>query len=112
MHRIGEDRTERLDVVPAQLRVRATVRPRYACRGCTDGVHQRRAPDHAIPGGLPTEASLAHVLMEKYGYGLPLYRQAAMLRRQGIVLDRSTLCDWVAIRYYIWDGREVECQQA
>jgi len=36
MHRIGEDRTERLDVVPAQLRVRLTIRPRYACRGCTD----------------------------------------------------------------------------
>ena len=71
MHRIGEDRTERLDVVPAQLRVRVTIRPRYACRGCTDGVHQRRAPDHAIPGGLPTEALLAHVLMAKYGDGLP-----------------------------------------
>ncbi len=96
MHRIGEDRTERLDVVPAQLRVRVTIRPRYACRGCTDGVHQRRAPDHAIPGGLPTEALLAHVLMAKYGDGLPLYRQAAILSRQGIMLDRSTLCDWVA----------------
>ena len=43
MHRIGEDRTERLDVVPAQLRVRVTIRPRYACRGCADGVHQRPA---------------------------------------------------------------------
>jgi len=95
MHRIGEDRTERLDVVPAQLRVRVTIRPRYACRSCTDGVHQRRAADHAIPGGLPTEALLAHVLMAKYGDGLPLYRQAAMLGRQGIALDRSTLCDWV-----------------
>jgi transposase len=96
MHLIGEDRTERLDVVPAQLRVRVTIRPRYACRGCADGVHQRPAPDHAIPGGLPTEALLAHVLMAKYGDGLPLYRQAAMLSRQGIELDRSTLCDWVA----------------
>jgi len=38
-----------LDVVPAQLRVRVTIRPRYACRGCGDGVHQRPAPDHAIP---------------------------------------------------------------
>ena len=61
MHRIGEDRAERLDVVPAQLRMQVTIRPRYACRGCTDGVHQRPAPDHAIPGGLPTEALLAQV---------------------------------------------------
>ncbi|RAI53715.1 IS66 family transposase, partial [Roseicella frigidaeris] len=96
MHRIGETRTERLDVVPAQLRVRVTIRPRYACRGCGDGVHQRRAPEHAVIGGLPTEALLVQVLVAKYGDGLPLYRQAAILRRQGIILDRSTLCDWVA----------------
>ena len=38
MHKIGEDRTERLDIVPAQLRVIVTVRPKYACRTCTDGV--------------------------------------------------------------------------
>lgn len=50
----------------------------------------------AIPGGLPTEALLAQVLVAKYGDGLPLYRQAAILARQGIHLDRSTLCDWVA----------------
>jgi transposase len=92
MHRIGEDRTERLDVVPAQLRVRVTIRPRYACRGCGDGVHQRRAPDHTIPGGLPTEALLAHVLMAKYGDGLPLYRQAAMLAR--IIHDPLRVVDF------------------
>ena len=96
MRRIGEDRSERLDVVPAQLRVRVTVRPRYACRRCEEGVHQAPAPARAIPGGLPTEALLAQVLVAKYGDGLPLYRQAAILTRQGIHLDRSTLCDWVA----------------
>lgn len=37
MHRIGEDRTERLDIVPALLRVVVTIRPKYACRACTDG---------------------------------------------------------------------------
>ena len=96
MRRIGEDRSERLDVVPAQLRVRVTIRPRYACRRCEEGVHQAPAPARAIPGGLPTEALLAQVLVAKYGDSLPLYRQAAILARQGIHLDRSTLCDWVA----------------
>jgi hypothetical protein len=78
MHLIGEDRTERLDVVPAQLRVRVTIRPRYACRGCADGVHQRPAPDHAIPGGLPTEALLAHVLMGNRCL-FPTLRQPALI---------------------------------
>ena len=73
MHKVGEDRAERLDVVPAQLRVRVTIRPRYACRRCEEvGVHQ--APARIVAGGLPTEATLAQVLVSKYGDGLPLYR--------------------------------------
>ena len=96
MHRIGEDRAERLDVVPAQLRVRVTIRPRYACRRCEEaGVHQAPAPARIVAGGLPTEALLAHVLVSKYGDGLPLYRQCQILARGGIHLDRATLCDWV-----------------
>ncbi|HEV7266405.1 MAG TPA: IS66 family transposase [Falsiroseomonas sp.] len=96
MHRVGEDRAERLDVVPAQLRVRVTVRPRYACRRCEEGgVHQAPAPARIVVGGLPTEALLAHVLVSKYGDGLPLYRQRQILARGGIQLDRATLADWV-----------------
>nr|WP_265575605.1 IS66 family transposase zinc-finger binding domain-containing protein [Donghicola mangrovi] len=38
MHRFGEDRTECLDIVPAQVRVIVTVRPKYACRACTNVV--------------------------------------------------------------------------
>lgn len=95
MRRIGEDRGERLDVVPAQLRVLVTVRPRYACRRCEDGVHQQPAPARVVTGGLPTEALLAQVLVAKYGDGIPLHRQCQILSRQGIQLDRATLCDWV-----------------
>lgn len=71
MHRIGEDRTERLDIVPAQLRVIVTVRPKYACRRCAEGVTQAPAPAHLIDGGLPTEGALAHVLVSKYADHLP-----------------------------------------
>ena len=41
MAKIGEDRSERLDIVPAQLRVIVTVRPRYACGACERGVVRR-----------------------------------------------------------------------
>ena len=61
MHKIGEDRSERLVIVPAQLRVIVTVRPKYACRTCTDCVTQAPALSHLIMGGLPTEATIAHV---------------------------------------------------
>ena len=97
MHKIGEDRTERLDIVPAQLRVIVTVRPRYACRACSDGVTQAPAPAALIEGGLPTEGVIAHVLVSKYADHLPLYRQSQMLARSGITIDRSTLADWVGV---------------
>ena len=95
LHCIGEDVSERLDVIPAQFRVIVTRRPRYACRSCTDGVVQAPAPARLIPGGLPTEATVAHVLVSKYADHLPLYRQAQIYSRQGVDLDRSTLADWV-----------------
>jgi len=95
LHCIGEDVSERLDVIPAQFRVIVTRRPKYACRSCTDGVLQALAPARLIPGGLPTEATVAHVLVSKYADHLPLYRQAQIYSRQGVNLDRSTLADWV-----------------
>src|SRR3954470_4682020 len=95
LHVIGEDTGEMLDIVPAVLRVRVTRRPRYACRACEEAVVQAPAPERPITGGMATEALLAHVLVAKYGDFLPLYRQAGLFARQGIELDRSTLCDWV-----------------
>lgn len=95
MHCIGEDRTERLDIVPAQVRVIVTVRPKYACRACTNGVSQAPAPAHLIEGGLPTEGAIAHVLVCKFSDHLPLYRLSQILARSGIDIQRSTLADWV-----------------
>jgi transposase len=94
-HVIGEDISERLDIVPAQFRVIVTRRPKYACRSCEGGIVQAPAPAHLIPGGMPTEATVAHVIVSKYADHLPLYRQAQIYSRQGIDLDRSTLAAWV-----------------
>jgi transposase len=95
LHVIGEDQSERLDVIPAQHRVLVTRRPKYACRACTDGVTQAAAPPRLIEGGLPTEAMIASVLVGKYADHLPLYRQHQILGRQGIEIDRSAIADWV-----------------
>src|SRR3954447_6596261 len=95
LHVIGEDTSEMLDLVPAQLRVKVIRRPRYGCRTCEEAVVQAPAPERPITGGMATEALLAQVLVAKYADFCPLYRQAPIFARQGIELDRSTLCDWV-----------------
>jgi transposase len=94
MVKIGEERSERLDIAPAQFQVIVTIRPKYACRTC-EKVVSSLAPPHLIEGGLPTEAMIAHVLIAKYSEHLPLYRQAEIYARSGLELDRSTLAGWV-----------------
>ena len=86
---IGEDTSERLDVIPAQFRVIVTRRPKLACRACVGTVVQAPAPPRLIEGGIPTEALVAHVLVARYADHLPLYRQAQIMQRQGVILEGS-----------------------
>jgi transposase len=95
MHVIGEETSQRLDVIPAQFRVIVTHRPKYACRACEQAVVQAPAPERLVKGGLPTEAMVAFVLVAKYAWHLPLYRQAQMLLAQGLDLKRAVLAFWV-----------------
>jgi len=95
MHVIGEDQSQRLDVIPAQYRVIVTHRPKYACRTCAGTVVQAAAPAHLIEGGLPTERLVASILVAKFADHTPLYRQAQILSRQGIMIERKTLAFWV-----------------
>ncbi len=95
LHVIGEEIAEQLDRVPATLKVLVTHRPKYGCRACEGAVVQAPAPERPIPGGMPTEGLLASILIDKYADNLPLYRQAKRFEREGIKLDRQTLCNWV-----------------
>jgi len=95
MHKIGEDISEALDSVPAILRVMRTVRPKYACRACEEGVSQGACPDRIVEGGMASNALIVSVAVWKFAWHLPLSRQVKILQGQGIKLDRSTLCRWM-----------------
>lgn len=95
-HRIGEDVSEALDIVPALLRVIRTIRPKYACRRCQGDVTQAPAPARVMDGGMATTALVAHVVAAKFAWHLPLYRQSQILAGHGVTIDRGTLGGWVA----------------
>jgi len=95
MVRIGEDRSERLDIIPARYQVIVTVRPRYACPRGRTGVLQAVAPAHLLEGSWPTEALLAHIAVAKHSEHMPLNRQAVVMARHGVPIDRSVLADWM-----------------
>lgn len=99
-HMIGEDISERLDVIPAQFRVIITRRPKYACRSCEAGINQAPAKSRLIEGGIPTEATVTSAIISKYADHLPLYRQSQIYARQGVEIDRSTLAAWVGKAAY------------
>ena len=100
LHQIGEDRSETLEFTPAVLKVLETVRPKYACRQCeqhaqTSRIHQQPVPDSIIPKSFATESLLANIILGKYQYALPLYRQETLFTQSGIKLSRTTMARWI-----------------
>ncbi len=94
LREIGQDVSEVLDYEPGSFHVVRHVRPRLACNGCKT-VTQAAAPSRPVARGMAGAGLLAHVLVGKYADSLPLYRQCQIYAREGLMLQRSTLADWV-----------------
>jgi transposase len=110
--RIGAAVSEKLDYVPASLRVIETARLKYACPQCHAGVVEAPAPPQALEKALAAEGLLAHLVVAKYIDHLPLYRLERIFLREGVDLSRSTMCGWLeAIATALTPiGDELRCQ--
>ena len=96
-HCIGSEVREQLEYVPASLIVIEHIRPKYACPDCMANVVIAERLPEPIEKGLPGPGLMAHVITNKYADHLPLYRQEGILRRQGVEISRSTMCDGMAV---------------
>jgi transposase len=101
LSRIGEETSEKLDIIPAKIRVIRTIRPKYACKSC-EGVESEEPtvkiappPPQIIPKGIATPGLVAHIAVSKYADALPLYRQEKIFSRYGVELTRSTMAGWM-----------------
>jgi transposase len=99
-NRIGEETSERLDIVPAQIQVIRDVRPKYACRTC-EGVEDAGptvaiapVPAYLIPKGIATAGLLSHVFTAKFADAIPFFRQTKQFERIGVEISRTTMCSW------------------
>jgi transposase len=96
MHHFADECSEHLHYVPERLKIIATRRKKYACRGCHGQI--KRAP---IPTAQPLAKSmasasvLAYLIVSKFADGLPLYRIAARLQRLGVELSHALMSDWL-----------------
>ena len=90
---VGEDMSEMIDLVAAQLKVLQIARLKKSCRRCEKMV-QAPAPSRPIPGSMASAALLAWILVSKFDDHLPLYRLNEIFARMGANIPDSTLVDW------------------
>jgi len=95
LERIGEETSEQLEFVPAQVRVLRHIRPKYACPCCRSGVKIARVPVILFPKSIATPSLLAQIATAKFVDGTPLYRQQPQFGRLGIPLGRATMAGWM-----------------
>jgi transposase len=93
MVRVGEDVSERLDIVPAQFFVHRHIRGKWVCRCCQVLVQVPVEPQ-IIDSGMPAAGLVAHTLVSRFADHLPYYRQEQINARSGVHTPRSTLAAW------------------
>ena len=86
---------EQIDLVPMTVRVIRHIRKIYHCPNCESGIKTAPLPQQPIPGSIASPGTLAHLAVNKYINGMPLYRQEAEFKRLNIPLTRSTLATWM-----------------
>lgn len=100
MEVIGKKEYKTLVIIPAQYKVRIDVCYTYACKSCpengnNDTVIEAPRAKQVIPGSFASPEAIAHIMTQKYVMGSPLYRQEQEFRRQGLVLSRQTMANWL-----------------
>jgi transposase len=98
MQEIGEEMSEKLDIIPMQMKVIRTIRKKYACceKDCgLSGVMTAAVPPSMLPKSNASEGLLAAIVTQKYVDHLPLYRLEVIFKRHGIDLSRGTMSSWM-----------------
>lgn len=93
MQRIGEDVSEKLDIIPAKFFVHRHIYGKWACR-CCQVLRQEPAEPDVVDGGIPASGLVAHTLISRFVDHLPYYRQEPINARSGVHTPRSTLATW------------------
>jgi transposase len=100
LHEMNTEIRQELKVIPAQVKVVKHVRYVYSCRRCereeiSTPVITAPIPAPILPGSPVSPSLLAYIMTQKYGAGLPLYRQEQQFKGLGIDLSRQTMANWV-----------------
>lgn len=97
MCQIGEDVSETVELIPAQMKVIETARLKYSCqnKNCDEPIKTAPAPLVAIPKSMASPSLLAYLAVNKFCDHLPFYRQSGILERFGLEISRATMAGWM-----------------
>jgi transposase len=90
----GQEKSEQLEIIPVQYCVVEHVRLKYSCRSCQSIVSAPK-PLAPLPKALAGASLLTDVVLDKYQYHLPLYRQSKIMQSHGMAISDKTLANWV-----------------
>jgi len=101
MTKIGEETSEKLEIIPQSIFVKKTIRPKYACR-CCEGTEDEEKPAvriapvpvSIIPRSIASASLLSYIMIQKYQDHLPFYRQEVLFQRFGIDISRQDMSNW------------------
>ena len=104
LHVMGRSEKRReLVIIPAQVKIREHVSKTYACRSCEQNaieegdvtIIKAPLPTAVIKGSFASPEAIAHIMYQKFVMAVPLYRQEQDWQRQGIILSRQTMSNWL-----------------
>jgi len=104
LQKIGEETSEKLDIVPVKIVVHKHIRPKYTCKSCLNAGNPPEfkiapMPPEILPKSIATAGLFAHVLTNKFCDHLPYYRQEKIFQRYGIEISAANLSNW-QIQFY------------
>ena len=100
MQPIGTEVQEKIQIIPARIILHRDVYVTYACLNCKENgistpIVQTPKEPALIPGSYASAEAVAHFAVQKFVMGSPLYRQEQEWNRQGFMISRQTMSNWL-----------------
>jgi transposase len=98
---VGEQTSEQIHIIPAQVEVIQDVRLKYACPVCEGTEEEGPAvviatpPAKLLPKSIAARSLVAEIIANKFADGLPFYRQEKRFLRLGLKINRTTMANWI-----------------
>lgn len=96
LHHMGQDVSEQLEIIPSRYCVIEHIRMKYGCRSC-ETIVMAPKPPAPIPKAIAGASLLTDIILGKYQYHLPLYRQSKIMKSYGLDIPDNTLGNWMML---------------